>query len=113
LVQAFDFLGKPLAADLKVAIADAAKKRDAVALQKLIDPHVLFIVSLNPEVRVQVARGTARAEIQQGGFTPTLARWRSQLSAYLCSSFRTKAWANGYRSSGESRESCSSAIHPP
>ncbi len=43
-------------------------------LQELLDPRVMFIVSLNPEVRVRVARGPVKAVIQQGGFTPVVVK---------------------------------------
>ncbi len=41
-------------------------------IQKLLDPEVLCVVSLNPEVRTKVARGPAQAVLQQGAFTPFL-----------------------------------------
>ena len=49
-------------------------RRDAVALQKQLDPHVLLAVSLNPESRVKVKRGPAAATLQQAGFTPILVK---------------------------------------
>lgn len=74
LLQALEFLGAPLAADETQKIAAAVEQRDAAKLQALLDPHVLFVVSLNPEVRVKVARGPAQAVLQQGGFTPVLVK---------------------------------------
>jgi hypothetical protein len=41
-------------------------------MQRLFDPHVLLVVSLNPEVRVKAARGPAKAVLQQAGYTPVL-----------------------------------------
>ena len=74
LDQALTFLGSPLPAETRQAVQEAANRRDAETLQKLIDPQVLFEVSLNPEVRVKVTRGPALAKIQQGGFTPVLVK---------------------------------------
>lgn len=74
LVQALDYLGAPLPAETVSKLGPAARDRDAKRLQELLDPHVLFVVSLNPEVRVKVARGPARADLQQGGFTPLLVK---------------------------------------
>ncbi len=74
MLKAFEFLGTPLPAKTTAAIQRAAKARDAKTLQKLLDPHVLFVVSLNPEVRVKVKRGPAQANLQQGGFTPLLVK---------------------------------------
>ncbi len=74
LLQALDFLGTPLPAKTSKAILSAANARDAKQLQNLIDPHVMFAVSLNPEVRVKVKRGPAKPILQQGGFTPMLVK---------------------------------------
>ncbi len=74
LVQALDFLGSPLESKAAKSIQAAARQRDAEKLQKLLDSHILFVISLNPEVRVKVARGPATAELQQGGFTPVIVK---------------------------------------
>lgn len=74
LLQAFDFLGAPLAAETQVRLEKAAAKLDARALQEALDPHVLFVVSINPESRVKVNRGPAKAALQQAGFTPILVK---------------------------------------
>jgi hypothetical protein len=72
LLQAFEFLGAPLPEETRTAVKEAARARDAVKLQKLLDPHVLVLVSLNPESRVKAKRGPAKAVLQQGGSTPVL-----------------------------------------
>src|SRR4051794_27730297 len=72
LLQALDYLGASLPAKTSTALQAAAETRDARKLQHLLDPHVLLVVSLNPESRVKVARGPARAILQQAGFTPIL-----------------------------------------
>ncbi len=72
LSQAMESLGRPLPADTLRALEGAAKSEDAVGLQAAVDPLVLLHVSINPELRVKVTRGTADATIQQGGFTPFL-----------------------------------------
>lgn len=74
LNEAMTFLGTPLPNDLVTRLATLQKARDAVAIQELLDPHVSFVVSLNPEVRVKVQRGPAKAMLQQGGFTPHLVK---------------------------------------
>ena len=74
LTQTLDFLGAPLPNSLVTKLEAAAKKRDAKELQKLLDPHATFVVSLNPEVRVKVGRGPGTATIQQGGFAPLLVK---------------------------------------
>ncbi|MDA0284140.1 MAG: CehA/McbA family metallohydrolase [Planctomycetota bacterium] len=72
LAEAFEFLGQPLPVSLSDELSAARKKRDAKVIQKLLDPLVVAVVSLNPEVRVKVERGPGAADIQQGGFTPLL-----------------------------------------
>lgn len=74
LTEALTFLGAPLSNELLTQLASAQKERDSVAVQDLLDPHVSFVVSLNPEVRVKVQRGPAKATLQQGGFTPHLVK---------------------------------------
>jgi len=74
LLDALDFLGTPLSKDAIDAVTSAAQARDARKLQQLLDQHVLFVVSLNPESRVKVVRGPAKASIQQAGFTPVLVK---------------------------------------
>src|SRR5262245_34853539 len=61
VIQALDSLGSPLPGETTEKLQLAAKARDAAQLQKLLDPHVLFVVSINPESRVKVQRGPAPA----------------------------------------------------
>lgn len=72
LVEALTYLGAPLPEPLSRELAQAADRRDAQRLQRLLDPQVLLVVSLNPESRVKVERGPAKAALQQAGFTPAL-----------------------------------------
>mgnify|MGYP003664098805 CR=1 FL=1 len=72
LVEALEFLGQPLPGELSQQLTAAQKERDARAIQKLLDPLVIAVVSLNPEVRVKVDRGPGAASIQQSGFIPLL-----------------------------------------
>ncbi|QDV18176.1 hypothetical protein Pan153_28330 [Gimesia panareensis] len=72
LVAALEYLGAPLPEDLVEKLTAASADRDAKRIQELLDPGVLCVVSLNPEVRTKVARGPAQAVLQQGGFTPFL-----------------------------------------
>ena len=72
VVQALEGLGTPLSADAIKAIPAATQRRDADELQDLVDPQVWFVVTINPESRVKVQRGPAKAILQQAGFTPAL-----------------------------------------
>jgi hypothetical protein len=74
MLLALDIFGHPLVGEARDGIVEAARKRDVNALQELLDPHVLFVVSINPELRVKVARGPAAATLHQSGFTPVLVK---------------------------------------
>jgi hypothetical protein len=72
LLQALDYLGTPLPDETQRALRTACDDQNSAAIQRLLDPHVLLAVHVNPEVRVKVARGPARAMLQQAGYTPVL-----------------------------------------
>jgi len=74
VLDALEFLGAPMPKESADAIRAAAKERDAAKLQKLLDPHVLVQVTINPESRVKAARGPAAAQLQQNGFVPVLVK---------------------------------------
>src|SRR5439155_15910966 len=69
-----NFLGAPLPHDAINALETAAQAHDADRLQDLLDPHVLLVVTINPESCVKVQRGPAKARLQQAGFTPVLVK---------------------------------------
>ena len=74
LVEALDFLGAPLSKETKRSLAQAGQNNDAAALQQTLDEQALFIVELNPESRLHVRRGSAKAVLQQGGYTPVIVK---------------------------------------
>src|SRR5438552_159020 len=74
VLQALQFLGAPLPSETIKGLEAAAQAQDADRLQELIDPHVLLLVTINPESRVKVQRGPAKARLQQAGFTPVLVK---------------------------------------
>ena len=74
VIETYEFLGVPLDRPLAQQLDLAGQRRDATTVQKLLDPAVAFIVTINPEVRVKVQRGPAPARIQQAGYTPLLVK---------------------------------------
>src|SRR5205814_9652440 len=80
VLEALEFLGAPLPGETSEGLEAAARAQDADRLQELLDPHVLLVVSINPESRVKVQRGPARARLQQAGFTPVLVKVINQSS---------------------------------
>jgi hypothetical protein len=71
LESALELLGQPLEKDAQQAIDRAISEPDekvgVSALQRVLDQYVLAIVDINAESRVKVERGTAPAELVQGG----------------------------------------------
>ncbi len=74
LVRALDSIGSPLPADAAAALARAGTARDSKSLQDLLDHHVLFVVTINPEERVKAGRGPAAPVLQQSGYTPVVVK---------------------------------------
>jgi hypothetical protein len=74
LLQALEYLGRPLEPGLRAGLTKAGQNRDANALQALLDPQVLVAVHINPEARVKAARGPAPAVLQQAGYTPVIVK---------------------------------------
>src|SRR5262245_1441589 len=72
LLQALEYLGHPAAPDLVEPLRKAIKDQEGTKIQKLLDPHALVFVSINPEARVKVKRGPAPAVLQQGGYIPAI-----------------------------------------
>ena len=72
VAQAMETLGSPIPDELAASLTRAVAERDAAALQRRLDPRVLLTVTINPEERVKVGRGPARAVLQQCGYTPVL-----------------------------------------
>ena len=74
VIEALDFLGAPLPADTAKQLQTAIDAKDANKVQQVLDKRVLFVVNINPESRVKVARGPADATLQQAGFVPVLVK---------------------------------------
>ncbi len=75
--EALEFLGNPLSAGEGAALNrayDLPPAEAALAIQKVLSPLVLAAVHINPESRVKVARGPAKAELMQQGWRIFLAR---------------------------------------
>lgn len=74
LLQALDSLGAPLEASRQDDITKAISAEDGVALQTLLDAVALFVIEINPELRVKVKRGPGDPVLQQGGYTPVIVK---------------------------------------
>ncbi len=78
LIEAADYQGSPFSPDEKkklLSLCDAAGNADAAKeLQAILDPHCLFGVNINPEMRVKVAAGEAMAELMEHGWRQFLVK---------------------------------------
>jgi hypothetical protein len=81
VLTALDMLGTPLPANDAAAIraapraGSAHEERDAVqTIEGILAPHVLMEVDINPEMRIAVKRGAAKAELYQGGWRTFLVK---------------------------------------
>ncbi len=74
VMKALEFVGAPLPAATAKELDTAIDAKDAKKVQQTLDQHVLFVVNINPESRVKVARGPAEAKLQQAGYTPVLVK---------------------------------------
>lgn len=76
-MDAAEFLGAPFGEAEKSVLDKCMAANDAEAVaraEELLDARCLFIVSINPEQRVKVARGAAKAELDEGGWREFLVR---------------------------------------
>jgi hypothetical protein len=74
LLKTLEFIGAPLAAEPAKELKAAIDDKDAKKVQQILDKHVLFVMNINPEARVSVARGPADAKLQQAGYVPSLVK---------------------------------------
>jgi len=74
LIEATDYLGSPFSTYDKHAIETALKESSAKKLQEILDRHCLFLVSINPEMRVKVAAGPAKPELVEQGWRQFLVK---------------------------------------
>jgi hypothetical protein len=73
LLQSLEFLGHPIPSAATESLRKAIEGRDPVAIQKHLDPYVLFNVEINPELRA------SRSD------EATLARFSSRQGTFHCS----------------------------
>jgi hypothetical protein len=72
LLEAADALGAPLPAGDQQALAAPLRSPEgagtAELIQRVLDPHCLLVVNINPESRVKVAVGPAKPELLEQGW---------------------------------------------
>jgi hypothetical protein len=78
LIEATDYLGEPFSNAEKAALQRALNSTDAAGaarvIQETLDRHCLFLVTINPEMRVKGAQGPAKAELVEQGWRQFLVK---------------------------------------
>ena len=78
LTEALEYLGSPLdaktQASLKEALAEKNLTNASEKIQSALDVHCLFIVNINPEMRVKVAAGPVKSELVEQGWRQFLVK---------------------------------------
>jgi hypothetical protein len=77
LVEAAEFTGSPFSAEEKATLSGCVAAQDAAAVERaqtVLDAHALFVVTINPEQRVKVAQGAAKAQLDEAGWRQFLVK---------------------------------------
>lgn len=78
LIEAMNYTGQPLEAkSLEALNAVLSQPDDGKAtekIQRLLDPHCLAVININPESRVKVSRGQAAAQLVEQGWRQFLVK---------------------------------------
>jgi hypothetical protein len=81
LIQTLDYLGAPLVAEDRRALEDALRDSDSAraiaAFQRVLDKYCLLDVHINPESRVRVTQGPAKAQLVENGWRTFLVKVRN------------------------------------
>jgi hypothetical protein len=105
IVEALDYLGAPLSATDKRALETARANKDPKAavrrIQEILDRSCLLDIDINPESRVHVTAGRARAELVEQGWRTFLIKVRNAAGVTaplrVSSPSAQPVWARGAR----------------
>lgn len=93
VADALNLVGAPLSPAEQATLDDALAETDptlaCAKIQAVLDPKVLVGVHINPEMRVKVAAGDARAELMETGWRPFLVKVHNE--AGTTASLRVKS----------------------
>ncbi len=77
VMEAAAFLGSPFSAEESESLRQCLQQHDAAAVeraQRILDAHVLFVVTINPEQRVKVSASTPLPRLDEAGWRQYLVK---------------------------------------
>ncbi len=74
VIEALNYLGEPIPTETGAMLDKALKLGDVQEVQRLMDARCLYVVSINPEMRVKVAQGAVKPELVQNGWRQFLVK---------------------------------------
>ncbi len=78
LIEALDYLGSPLDTKTQSVLKEAMEEKNIKGagekIQNALDAHCLFVININPEMRVKVAAGAAKPELVEQGWRQFLVK---------------------------------------
>jgi hypothetical protein len=85
VIETLDYLGSPLASterqEIEKAIAGSDSAAAAETVQRILDPHCLIGISINPEMRVKAVQGPAPPELVAAGWRTFLIKVQNDAGA--------------------------------
>jgi hypothetical protein len=102
VVAALETIGEPILSTEERAAIDAAaastdERSAARSIQEVLDRHCLFGVTINPESRVKVERGPAKAELVEQGWRSFLVKVKNEAGITARLRFLSKNAASLFR----------------
>jgi hypothetical protein len=77
LIEATDLLGVSFSDEERAVFRESLAAQNAAAVERameVLDRRAIFVVTINPEQRVKVAQGAAKAELEEGGWRQFLVK---------------------------------------
>jgi hypothetical protein len=85
IIESLDYLGSPLSPGERQSLDLAMSTSDAVsateAIQRVLDPHCLLGLAINPEMRVKANQGPAQPELSADGWRTFLIKVQNDAGA--------------------------------
>jgi hypothetical protein len=85
VTEALDYLGAPLSVDERKSLDAALENKDSTAgceaVQHILDPHCLVSLTINPEMRVKAAQGSAKPDLVAQGWRTFLIKVQNDAGA--------------------------------